>query len=125
MPADANAVKDLMKQNLLGIFGERNAEKRRSMIAKLWEKEGIFVDPDGRWVGHAAINDSVEQLQGRFPNFAFSEWRDGDAYNGVGRLFWSFGPPDEPRKITGIDVCFTSDQGRITALCTFVDAVKK
>jgi len=49
--------------------------------------------------------------------------RDGDAYNGVGRLFWSFGPPDEPQKITGIDVCFTSDQGRITALYTFVDSL--
>ena len=29
MPADANIVKDLMKQNLLGVFGERDAEKRR------------------------------------------------------------------------------------------------
>jgi hypothetical protein len=50
MPPDANVVKDLTKQNLLGVFSERNADKRRSMIAKIWEKEGIFIDPDGRWV---------------------------------------------------------------------------
>lgn len=124
MPLDANAVKDLMKQNLLGIFGERNVEKRRSVIAKIWEKEGIFIDPDGRWVGQAAVNDAAEQLQRRFPNFAFSVLKDGDAYNGAGRLFWSFGPPDEPQKVTGVDVCFTSDHRRIATLCAFVDTVK-
>ena len=125
MPLDGNVAKELMKQNLLGIFSERNTEKRRSVIAKIWEPEGIFIDPEGRWIGHIGINDAVEQLQGRFPNFAFSVLKDGDAYNGVGRLAWGFGPPDEPRKMTGIDVCVASDHGRIAALYTFVDAVKK
>jgi hypothetical protein len=46
----------------------------------------------------------VEQLQHRFPDFAFSELADGNANSGVGRLQWGFGPAGEPRKITGIDV---------------------
>lgn len=124
MPSDANVVKDLMKKNLLGVFSEHDAEKRRSLIAKIWDRNGIFIDPDGRYVGHAAINDAAEQLQRRFPDFAFSELADGDAYGGVGRLPWGFGPPDEPRKITGIDVLVASDDRRITALYTFVDTVK-
>jgi hypothetical protein len=124
MPADANIVKDLMKQNLLGVFGERDAEKRRSLIAKIWDRKGIFIDPHGRYVGHTAINDAAEQLQRRLPGFAFSELADGDAYSGVGRLQWGFGPPSEPRKITGIDVLVASDDRRITALYTFLDAVK-
>jgi hypothetical protein len=124
MPPDANVVKDLTKQNLLGVFSERNADKRRSIIAKIWEKEGIFIDPDGRWVGHTGINDAAEQLQRRFPDFAFSVLKDGDSYSGVGRLLWGFGPPDEPQKITGIDVLVASDDRRIAALYTFVDAVK-
>ena len=124
MPADANIIKDLMKQNLLGVFGERDAEKRRSLIAKIWDRKGIFIDPHGRYVGHAAINDAAEQLQRRLPGFAFSELADGDAYSGVGRILWGFGPPSEPRKITGIDVLVASDDGRITALYTFLDAVK-
>ncbi len=37
MPPDADTVNDLMKRNLLGIFSERNAQKRRFMIAKVWE----------------------------------------------------------------------------------------
>ncbi len=122
MPPDANVVKDLMKQNLLGVFSEHDAEKRRSLIAKIWDRKGIFIDPEGRYVGHTAINDAAEQLQRRFPDFAFSELADGDAYSGVGRLRWGFGPPSEPRKITGIDVLVASDDRRITALYTFVDA---
>ena len=124
MPSDANVVKDLMKQNLLGVFSERDSEKRRSLIAKIWDKQGIFIDPHGRYVGHKAINDAAEQLQSRFPDFAFSELADGDAYSGVGRLSWGFGPSGEPRKITGMDVLVASDDRRITALYTFLDAVK-
>jgi hypothetical protein len=124
MPADASVVKALMKQNLLGVFSERDAVKRRSLIAKIWDSKGIFIDPEGRYVGHTAINDAAEQLQRSFPDFAFSELADGDAYSGVGRLRWGFGPPSEPRKITGMDVLVASDDRRITAIYTFVDAVK-
>jgi hypothetical protein len=124
MPSDANVVKSLMKQNLLGVFSERDAEKRRSLIAKIWDTKGVFIDPEGRYVGHTAISDAAEQLQRRFPDFTFSVLTDGDANSGVGRLPWGFGPPGEPRKITGIDVLVASDDRRITALYTFVDAVK-
>jgi len=124
MPSDANAAKDLMKKNLLGVFSEGDSEKRRSLIAKIWDREGMFIDPHGCYVGNTAINDAAEQLQRRLPGFAFSELADGDAYSGVGRLRWGFGPPSEPRKITGIDVLVASDDRRITALYTFLDAVK-
>src|SRR5579863_8168667 len=124
MSADAMVVKNLMKQNLLGVFNERDGAKRVFMIAKLWDAKAIFIDPEGRWVGHQAINDAAEQLQHRFPDFAFSELADPDVNSGVGRLPWGFGPPAEPRKITGIDVMVTSDDGRISALYTFLDAVK-
>jgi hypothetical protein len=124
MPADANVVKDLMKKNLFGVFSEHDAEKRRLLIAKIWDTKAIFIDPEGRYVGHTGVNDAVEQLQRRFPDFAFSELADGDANSGVGRLRWGFGPPSEPRKITGMDVLVASDDRRITAVYTFVDAGK-
>ena len=125
MPPDTNVVKDLMKQNIFGVFGERDAGKRRSLIARIWDKKGIFIDPDGRYVGHTAINDVVERLQRRFPDFAYTELAEGDAYNGVGRLPWGYGPPGETPKVTGIDVLVASDDGQISALYTFLDAVKK
>jgi len=72
MPADTKVVKDLMKQNLHGIFSERDAVKRRSLIAKIWDAKGIFIDPEGHYVGHAAINEAAEQLQHRFPGFTIA-----------------------------------------------------
>jgi hypothetical protein len=90
MPSDANAAKDLMKQNLLGVFSEGDSEKRHSLIAKIWDREGMFIDPHGCYVGNTAINDAAEQLQHGFPDFAFLELADGHATSGVGRLQWGF-----------------------------------
>src|SRR5689334_25370288 len=116
MPSDADVVKRLMKQNLLGVFSERDAEKRRSLIEKIWDTKGIFIDPHGRYVGHTAINDAAEQVQRRFPDFAFSELADGDAYRCVGRLPWGLGQPGEQRKMTGIVVFVTTDDCMISAI---------
>ena len=41
MPPDASVVKDLMKQNLLGVFSEHDAKKRRSLIAKIWDSKAF------------------------------------------------------------------------------------
>jgi hypothetical protein len=38
----------------------------------------------------------------------------------AGRIAWAFGPPHEPRRITGLDVAIVS-AGRISALYTFLD----
>ena len=124
MSSDSDVVKDLLTRNLLGVFSEHDNDKRRLLIAKIWDKNGVFNDPESRWVGHAGINDAAEQLQRKFPDFAFSVLGDVVAYSGVGRLAWGFDPPNEPRKITGIDVLTASDDNRIVSLYTFVDPVK-
>jgi NAD(P)-dependent dehydrogenase (short-subunit alcohol dehydrogenase family) len=38
----------------------------------------------------------------------------------AGRIAWAFGPPHEPRRITGLDVAIVS-AGRISALYTYLD----
>jgi hypothetical protein len=44
------------------VFSERDAEKRRAIIASLWAADGVFIDPDGIHVGRAAIDQTAEQL---------------------------------------------------------------
>ena len=39
----------------------------------------------------------------------------------AGRIAWAFGPPHEPRRITGLDVAVVN-AGRISALYTFLDS---
>lgn len=115
-----NTTENLLTRNLLEIFGERDASKRRSVIAALWAENGVFVDPFGRYVGQAALNDAVSQLHAKFPGFIFAPIGAPQAFYDVGRLVWGHGPVGEPPKVTGLDVVTVRD-GRIAALYAFID----
>jgi hypothetical protein len=81
-----------VRQNLFAVFGERDPAKRRAAIASIWAADGIFIDPDGPHAGQGAIDEAVEQLLRKFPDFVFSERGAVDAFHGIGRLAWGFGP---------------------------------
>jgi hypothetical protein len=59
-------------------------------------------------------------LQAQFPDHAFTALGEVDALEDYGRLAWAFGPPDNPQRVTGLDVAIVVD-GRISALYTFLD----
>jgi hypothetical protein len=114
------SVEYLLKQNLHAVFGERDSDKRRAVIANIWKDDGVFIDSDGPHVGHKAIDEAVENLLRRFPDFVFTELGDIDAFHGNGRLAWGFGPPGMPPKVTGLDVVVVTED-RLSALYTFLD----
>jgi ketosteroid isomerase-like protein len=116
----ANVIENLLTRNLLEVFGEPDAGKRRVAIAALWAEDGVFTDPHGRYVGHAALNDAVSQLHARFPGFGFTPIGTPQAFYDVGRLAWRHGPLGDPSKVTGLDVV-TVRNGRIAALYAFID----
>ena len=115
-----DSVESLLRQNLHSIFGERDAQKRRSVIAAIWKEDGVFVDPDGPHRGRAAIDKAVEQLLQRFPDFVFTELGPCETFHDIGRLAWGFGPPNQAPVVTGLDVVLT-EEGRLNALYTFLD----
>jgi len=84
----------------------------------------VFVDPDGPHIGPEAIDEAIERLLLRFPDFAFSELSAPDSHNGIGRLAWGFGPPGATPVVSGLDV-IVSKGGKIEALYTFLDPRKK
>ena len=116
----ANTIENLLTRNLLEVFGERDAVKRRSVIAALWAQDGVFADPYGRYVGYVELNDAVSQLHAKFPGFVFTPIGTPQAFYDVGRLAWGHGPVGEPPKVTGLDVVTVRD-GRIVALSAFID----
>jgi hypothetical protein len=115
-----NTIENLLTRNLLEVFGERDAVKRRAAIAALWAEDGVFVDPFGRFVGYAMLNDAVSQLHAKFPGFIFVPIGAPQAFYDVGRLAWGHGRAGEPPKVTGLDVVTVRD-GRISALYAFID----
>ena len=119
----AQTIETLLRENLHGVFGEHDAQKRRNNIARLWAEDGVFIDHNSRYEGHSGIDRAVVWLIERFPDFAFTE-HGLQAFNGVGKLDWGFGPAGDEAVITGIDVLVTNGD-KIGALYTFVDSPKK
>jgi hypothetical protein len=110
--------------NLHGVFGEQDAQKRRTNIARLWAEDGVFVDHNSRYEGHSSIDHAAAWLVEKFPSFVFTERGELQAFNGVGKLDWELGPAGETAVITGIDVLVMKGD-RIGALYTFLDPPKR
>jgi hypothetical protein len=83
-------------------------------------KDGVFIDPGGVHEGVEKINAIVELLFTQFEGYVFSVRGPGQSMHGVGRLPWSYGPPDDPKRLTGTDLGVTKD-GKLTALYVFID----
>jgi hypothetical protein len=116
-----HTVAALLARNLLGVFGEPDARKRRAAIAEIWAQDGIFADAHGRHVGWQALDEAVEQLHAKFPGFVFSPIGPPQTFHEAGRQAWGHGPAGESPKITGEDVITVRD-GRIASLYAFIDA---
>jgi hypothetical protein len=114
-------LESLIRENLLSVFGERDAKKRRGVIARIWASDGVFVDHGGRHAGHADLNNAVEKLLPKFPGWVFTQRGPIDAFHGIGRLPWNFGPPGAAPGVTCFDVVVTEND-KIIALYTFLDA---
>lgn len=120
----AQTVEALIRENMHGVFAEHDAQKRRAKIASLWADDGVFVDHDARYEGHAEIERAAAGLVARFPTFTFTELSDVQAFNGVGRLPWGYGPAGVEAVITGVDVLAMKGD-KIGAVYVFLDPPKK
>jgi hypothetical protein len=120
-PADAIDLDALMQANMLRVFGERNADRRRAALAELYAEDATLYDPETVATGRDAISAAVDALlRGLPPDFVFTAAGPAVGHNDAGRLFWRAGPPGGPAAVTGTDVAHFED-GRIKRLYVFVD----
>src|SRR6266852_4441788 len=98
------SVEKVIERNLLEVFNARDADSRRAAIDELWDKDGVFIDPGGVHEGVEKINAIVQLLFTQFEDYVFSVRGPGQSMHCVGRLPWSYGPPDDPQRLTGTDV---------------------
>jgi len=120
----AQTIETLLRENIHGVFGEPDAEKRNKAIVRLWVDDGVFVDHNDRYEGHARIALAADRLAKKFPNFIFTERGEIVAIPGAGKLNWGFGPAGAEPVITGSDVLVITDD-KIGAIYTFLDPPKK
>jgi hypothetical protein len=120
----AQTVETLLRENVHGVFSEPDTEKRHKAIARLWAEDGVFIDHDARYEGHSGIALAADGLAKKFPNWVFTERGEIQAFHGVGKLDWGFGPGGAEAVITGIDVLVINGD-KIGALYTFLNPPKK
>ena len=111
----------LLERNLLEVFNNEDATQRRQVIAELWAEHCVFVDPDGVHRGRQKVDEAVSGLLARFPGYRFAVDKPAQGQHGVGRMSWVYGPPEDPRRITGQDVG-AIENGRLATLYAFIDA---
>jgi hypothetical protein len=54
----------LLPENLSKVFNETDLDKRKGVIADLWDEDGVFIDPDGVHQGPALPHEGTH-LEGR------------------------------------------------------------
>ena len=108
------------ERNLLSIFNQGDAVKRRAALRRLWARDGVLWTSDGMYVGYKAVDRAVATYQGRYPEYDFRMVGEIDEIANAARVRWAFGSPRGVPAVTGLDVLVVRD-GRIAAMYKFLD----
>jgi hypothetical protein len=123
--ADAIDLDALMQANIVRVFNERDADRRRVALNELYAADATLYDPETVATGREAICGAVDNLLLSLPpDFVFTAIGHAVGHNGAARLFWRAGPPDGLVAVTGTDVAHI-ENGRIKLLYVFVDPVAR
>src|SRR5882724_7276557 len=94
----------LMQANLVRVFNEHDADRRRAALHDLYTEDATLYDPDTVAAGRDAISGAVGALLASLPpDFVFTPAGHAVGHNEVGRLFWRAGSPGGPVVVTGTD----------------------
>jgi len=104
------------------LWNERNATRRREMLATNWKENATYVDPVMNGDGHRGIDALIEGVQKRFPDFRFSLLGKVDGHGNHMRFSWGLGPQGADSPIKGTDVAVIAD-GQILSITGFLDQV--
>jgi len=108
-----------MQANLLEVFNERDAGRRRAAIARTYAPGVRFADPDEVVEGHAALDAKAQKILDEAPDFVFTPGGPTQVNHDLGYLPWSFGPPGQPPVVRGVDIALVAD-GLIASVYTLL-----
>jgi len=112
------SVVTLMQGNLFEVFNERDPQRRRAAIARIYAPDVRWTDDEGVNVGHDALDAKAEQLQGGLGPLQFVAAGPVQQTTGFGYLAWHLVAGDDPTpRVSGFDVAIVRD-GVIAELYT-------
>jgi len=112
-------IEELMRANLLDVFNERDAARRRAAIARVYTADVQFSDPDELVVGHDALDAKAQTILDNAPGFVFTPGGPVQVNHDLGYLPWNFGPEGRPPVVRGLDIALITD-GLISKVYTLL-----
>ena len=107
----------------IAAWNERDAKRRRDLVAKTWAEDGIYVDAHRRGVGHDGIDAMIDTAQAQFPGYQLRLVSGIETHNGYVRFSWAAGGLEQaPLYLAGTDFGIIAIDGRLKSVTGFVDA---
>jgi len=72
----------------LAVWNERDAKKRRDLVAKTWTEDGTYIDAARNGNGHDAM---IATAQSHFPGYRLNLASGIEAHNDYVRFSWAAG----------------------------------
>jgi hypothetical protein len=102
-------VSNLMEANLLGVFNERDAQRRALTIESTYAPDVRWTDDEGTSVGREALEAKAIALQSQMQGMVFTKASPVYQTRGLGYLAWKLGPEGGAPVATGFDVAVVRD----------------
>jgi hypothetical protein len=102
-------IADLMHANLLEVFGERDPQRRRAAIDRVYAADVKFADPDEVVIGRDALDAKAQKILDEAPDFVFSHAGPLHVVQDLGYQAWNFGPEGAPPVVRGVDIALVQD----------------
>jgi SnoaL-like domain len=102
-------ISNLMEANLLGVFNERDAQRRAATIATTYAPDVRWTDDEGVSVGREALETKAIALQSQMEGLVFTKASSVYQTHGFGYLAWNVGPEGGDAVATGFDVAIVRD----------------
>jgi hypothetical protein len=107
----------------IACWNERDAVKRRRLIAQTWVAAGAYVDAHRKARGQEALDGMLAKAQETHPGFRLRLISKIEAHGRFVRFSWGAGGTDEaPLYLGGTDFVTLGEDGRAVSVVGFVDA---
>ena len=109
----------LMEANLLGVFNERDAQRRAAIVQSTYAADVRWTDDEGIAIGREALEARAIALQSQMQGLVFTKASPVYQTRGFGYLAWKLGPDGGDPVASGFDVAVVRD-GLISELYTVI-----
>jgi SnoaL-like domain len=108
---------------LLKTWSERDAKRRRELVAQTFTEDGIYIDRVREGRGHDGIDAMIAKVQAQNPGYSVYLASGIDAHHDCVRFSWvSGGTAEAPLYYKGTDFAVIADDGRLKSVIGFTDA---